>query len=84
MDGLIAEYAGGPQSQPNYATHHATLYASRDPVALDTIALKRLEEWRARASLPKIGRLAAYIDFASQLGLGNSAPDRIEVRNIRD
>ena len=82
MDGLIAQYAGGPQSQPNYATHHATLYASRDPVALDAIALKRLEEWRARASLPKIGRLAAYIDFASQLGLGNAAPNRIEVRNI--
>jgi len=82
MDGLIAQYAGGPQSQPNYATHHATLYANRDPVALDTVALKRLEEWRARASLPKIGRLAAYIDFASQLGLGNSAPNRIEVRNI--
>jgi uncharacterized protein (DUF362 family) len=82
MDGLIAQHAGGPQSQPNYATHHATLYASRDPVALDAIALKRLEEWRARASLPKIGRLAAYIDSAGQLGLGNSAPDRIEVRNI--
>lgn len=82
MDGLIAEYAGGPQSQPNYAMHHGTLYASRDPVALDAVALKRLEEWRARASLPKIGRLAAYIDVVSQLGLGNSAPNRIDVRNI--
>jgi uncharacterized protein (DUF362 family) len=82
MDGLIAQYAGGPQSQPNYATHHATLYASKDPVALDAIALKRLEEWRARASLPAIGRLAAYVSFASQLGLGNAAPNRIEVRNI--
>src|SRR3989442_8362735 len=82
MDGLIVQYAGGPQSQPNYATHHATLYASRDPVALDAIALKRLEEWRARASLPAIGRLAAYVGFASQLGLGNSALNRIEVRNI--
>src|SRR5256885_2419087 len=82
MDGLIAQYAGGPQSQPNYAVHHATLYASRDPVALDAIAVKYLEQWRARASLPKIGRLADYIDFASQLGLGKSAPNRIEVRNI--
>ena len=82
MDGLIAQYAGGPQSQPNYATHHVTLYASRDPVALDAIALKRLEEWRVRASLPAIGRLAAYVGFASQLGLGNAAPNRIEVRNI--
>jgi len=82
MDGLIAQYAGGPQSQPNYATHHATLYASKDPVALDAVALKRLEQWRAQASLPAISRLAAYIDVASQLGLGNSAPNRIEVRNV--
>jgi uncharacterized protein (DUF362 family) len=82
MDGLIAQYAGGPQSQPNYATHHATLYASKDPVALDAMALKRLEQWRAQASLPAIGRLAAYVSFASQLGLGNSAPNRIEIRNI--
>jgi uncharacterized protein (DUF362 family) len=82
MDGLVAQYAGGPQPQPNYALHHATLYASRDPVALDATALKRLEEWRVRTNLRAIGPLAAYIDFASQLGLGNSAPNRIEVRNV--
>jgi uncharacterized protein (DUF362 family) len=83
MDGLVAQYAGGPRSQPNYAVHHATLYASKDPVALDAVALRRLERWRTRASLPPIGRAAAYVGFASQLGLGNSAPNRIEVRNIR-
>src|SRR5882762_10160525 len=82
MDGLVGQYAGGPQPQPNYALHHATLYASRDPVALDAIALKRLEEWRKRGSLRPVGSVAAYIDFASQLGLGNSATNRIEVRNI--
>jgi uncharacterized protein (DUF362 family) len=82
MDGLIAQYAGGPQPQPNYALHHATLYASKDPVALDAIALKRLEEWRARASLPAIGPLAAYVGSATQFGLGNSAPNRIEMRNV--
>ncbi|PYL24876.1 MAG: hypothetical protein DMF37_06455 [Verrucomicrobia bacterium] len=82
MDGLVAQYAGGPQSQPNYAVHHGTLYASKDPVALDAIALGRLEQWRAHASLPAIGPMAAYIGFASQLGLGNSAPNRIEIRNV--
>ena len=82
MDGLIGQYAGGPQPQPNYALHNATLYASKDPVALDTIALKRLEEWRKRDSLRPVGPVAAYIDFASDLGLGNSAPNRIEVKNI--
>src|SRR5437773_3515874 len=82
MDGLVAQYSGGPQLQPNYAVHHGTLYASKDPVALDATALKRLEEWRARGSLRPVGSVAAYIDFASQLGLGNSATNRIEVRNI--
>jgi len=82
MDGLIAQYAGGPQPQPNYAIHHATLYASKDPVALDATALKYFEQWRARGSLPAIGPLAAYVSYASQIGLGNSAPNRIEVKNI--
>jgi uncharacterized protein (DUF362 family) len=82
MDGLLAQYAGGPQSQPNWALHHATLYASKDPVALDAIALKRIQEWRARASLPRIGHMADYIPIASELGLGNAAPDRIELRKI--
>ena len=82
MDGLVAQYAGGPQSQPNYALHHATLYASRDPVALDAVALKRLEQWRTRSSLPAIGHMADYVSIASQLGLGNSDPNRIEIRYV--
>jgi len=82
MDGLLAQYAGGPQPQPNYAVHFATLYVSKDPVALDAVALKRLEEWRKRGSLRPVGSVAAYIEFASQLGLGNSASNQIEVKNI--
>ena len=82
MDGLIAQYAGGPQPQPNYAVHHGTLYASKDAVALDAVALKRLEEWRKRNNLPPVGSVAAYIELASQIGLGNSATNRIEVKNI--
>jgi uncharacterized Fe-S center protein len=82
MDGLIAQYAGGPQPQPNYAIHHATLYASKDPVALDATALKYFEQWRTRGSLPPIRSLAAYVSYASQIGLGNAEPNRIEVKNI--
>src|SRR3984893_13416700 len=82
MDGLVGQFAGGPQSQPNYAEHHATLYASKDPVALDAVALKKLGEWRARASVPPIGRTAAYVQVAAQMGLGNFEPNRIEIRNV--
>jgi len=82
MDGLAAQYAGGPQSQPNFALHHATLYASKDPVALDTVALKQLDEWRLKANVPPIGRLASYVQTATTVGLGNSDMSRIEVKNV--
>ena len=82
MDGLVAQYAGGPQSQPNYSVHHATLYASKDPVAVDAVALKLLEQWRTRSSLPAIGRMAAHVQAAAQMGLGNAAPERIEIKNV--
>lgn len=82
MDGLVALYAGGPQSQPNYAVHHGTLYASKDPVALDAVALKRLDEWRARANFPPIGPLGAYVRYASEIGLGNAQSERIEIKNV--
>jgi hypothetical protein len=51
-------------------------------VALDAIALKKLQEWRKPESLRPVGPVATYIDFASQIGLGNSATNRIEVKNI--
>ena len=82
MDGLVAQYAGGPESQPNYSVHYATLYAGKDPVAIDSVALKKLEQWRTRSSLPAVGQMAAYVKAASQIGLGNTAPERIEMRNV--
>jgi uncharacterized protein (DUF362 family) len=82
MDGLVAQYAGGPQSQPNYAVHYATLLASKDPVAIDAIALQRIEAWRVKAELPSIRRLANHVEAAGQVGIGNADPARIEVRNV--
>ena len=82
MDGLAAQYAGGPASQPNYAVHHATLLASKDPVALDALALQRIDAWRAKAKLPPVGRLANYIQLAGQAGLGHADLSRVEIRNV--
>jgi len=82
MDGLMAQYGGGPRAQPNFAVHHATIYASKDPVALDAIALKRLDQWRAKEDFPPIGRLASYVQTATTLGLGNSDLGRIETKNV--
>jgi uncharacterized protein DUF362 len=80
MDGLVAQYAGGPQSQPNFAVHHATILASRDPVAIDALTVRQIEEWRAKARLTPIAPLAQHVQAAGQLRLGNA--EVIEVRNV--
>ena len=82
VDGLIAQYAGGPQSQPLYSEPHATIYASKDPVALDSIILKKLEEWRKRSKLPAIGEMADYVKAAAFGGLGNADANKIDIRSV--
>ena len=80
VDGLVAQIAGAPTFQPLYAKHHATIYASRDAVALDATLLRQLETWRKEAQLPALGEMAGHVQAAGDAGLGNANPDRIEVR----
>lgn len=80
MDGLVAQYAGGPRSHPNYAIHHATILASKDPVAIDALAVRQIEEWRARARLAPIAPLAQHVQYAGQMRIGNA--EVFEVRNV--
>ena len=82
MDGLIAQYAGGPEWQPNYAWAHATIYASKDPVALDATALREIELWRAQAKLPSVSGSANYLKTAESMEMGNFAPERIELKAV--
>ncbi len=80
LDGLVAQYAGGPHGNPNYAFAHGTLYASKDPVAIDTVALRQLETWRHEARLPPIGARAGWLRTAAEAGLGNA--ENIALRKI--
>ncbi|MEO6785785.1 MAG: DUF362 domain-containing protein [Chthoniobacteraceae bacterium] len=69
LDALAVTYAGGPGPNPQNSAIHNTLYASRDPVALDSIGLQLLEKWRARAGFGPIGIKAAWLQGTS---IGNS------------
>ncbi len=81
-DGLIAQIAGGPDFQPLYTRHLATLYASRDAVALDAVALRLLEGWRAQSHLPALTEAAAHVKTAADIGLGNYAAEKIDLRAL--
>jgi uncharacterized protein (DUF362 family) len=83
MDGLIALYAGAPIGDANYAIHYGTLYASKDPVALDAIALKMIDQWRIEAQMQPASKIAKYLPTAFTYGLGNADLNRIEVVDVR-
>ena len=80
MDGLVAQYAGGPKSEPNFAVHYATIMASKDPVAIDALTVRQIEQWRARARLAPITPIAQHVQAAGQMRIGNA--EVIEVRNV--
>jgi uncharacterized protein (DUF362 family) len=77
MDGLIAQYGGGPDWQPNYSWSHDTLYAGKDAVAIDATALRLIDAWRKDARLPPLADRAKYLQTAAAMGLGNYGEDRI-------
>lgn len=81
-DGLLAQFAGGPQFQPFYSFRPATLLASRDPVALDAVALRTLAPLRAGRGLPDLAKVAGHVHSAAELGLGHDAPDLIDLHNV--
>jgi len=72
-------------SAPLFCRHHATLYASKDPVALDVCCLDKLEEGRIRGSLPAIGHMAEYVCKRRRnlVWATRAAPERIHIQARR-
>jgi hypothetical protein len=82
MDGLVAQYAGGPGSNPNYAFPHATIYGSRDPVAVDAVAARNIDAWRRMAKLPSIAKRVEWLKAAEQAGIGVADMSRIKLESV--
>ena len=82
LDALIAEYAGGPAFDPQFTKQIGAIYVSRDPVAIDALVLKRLEEWRAadhEGKIDPIGKAASHVHSATSFNLGTDDPSRIQL-----
>jgi uncharacterized protein (DUF362 family) len=85
-DGFKLLYDGGPiDKQPDRRVPHEAVYASTDPVAMDTIGWGAIEKWRQDKRLPslaKAGREPTYIRLASELGLGIADLNQIRMKEI--
>jgi hypothetical protein len=82
LDALVAEYAGGPQFDPQFTQSIGALYVSRDPVAIDTLVLKRVEAWRRRNRIDPIGKAASHVASAATYNLGTNDPRRIQLIRV--
>lgn len=82
LDGLIGQFAGGPAFDPSVCWPHQAIYAGRDPVAIDTLALHELNLRRPAARVEPLEVKAPYLDTAAGIGLGITDPKRITLIEV--
>jgi uncharacterized protein (DUF362 family) len=85
IDGMNAQCQGGPARNPRWIWPWHGLLASTDPVAVDAVGWKIVEERRREVGLPSLAeaeRPPKYIATAAGLGLGTGDPDRVGVEDV--
>lgn len=88
LDALILQYAGGPFPNPDFSRPNYSIFASKDPIAIDATAFRLIEEVRKANKLPSIRTMTNYVEAGSQLGLGqyeeaNIKTIRVGIEGIR-
>lgn len=86
-DGLMAQYEGGPGYKAEFLWKFSGFLASTDPVALDAVGAKIIEEKRKEKGLPslaKAGRAPNYIRSAAHpsRALGTADLKKIKIIEI--
>jgi hypothetical protein len=81
-DALLGQCQGGPSGYLQFSTVLNQLWFSRDPVALDTLALQELARERQREGLPVWSSNAQLYSTANLLQLGECDPAKIQVEKI--
>jgi hypothetical protein len=83
LDALICQYQGETEPRLHYATELNELWFSRDPLALDCLALSVLEQERLAAGAKTISK--PYLELyrnAALLELGVNELDRIRIERL--
>ncbi len=73
---------GGPGANPGTTWSYGGILAATDPVAVDYVGCRILDEWRATRGLGSVEPQAHFLKTAQQKGLGVCDPARIELIDI--
>lgn len=82
-DALIGQYEGSSRVLLHYSTVLNQLWFSRDPVALDTLAIKELDRERRARQAPEFKPNLGIYANAALLQLGVNDPAKIRVEKLR-
>jgi len=82
-DALIGQYEGGARGLLHYSEVLNQLWFSRDPVALDTLAIKELDRERRALDAPEFKPNLELYTNAVLLQLGVNDPAKIHVEKLR-
>ena len=95
LDGIKGLYHGGPGARPQFVWEHYTMYFASDPVALDRIGWKMLDEKRVALGMKTlaldrpdqfstyVNRQPEHVEIAGAMGLGEFDEKKIDFRKIR-
>ena len=95
LDGVKGLYHGGPGSRPEFVWEHKTLYFATDPVALDHVCWKAIDQKRFAMGLKPVAedrpdkystflnRQPEHIEIAGAMGLGEWNESKIDFRRNR-
>jgi hypothetical protein len=94
LDGVKGLYHGGPSARPQFVWEHRTLYFATDPVALDHVGWRKIDEKRLAVGMKKlvedtpdkfstfIHRQPEHVEIAGALGLGVWDWDKIQYKHL--
>jgi uncharacterized protein (DUF362 family) len=95
LDGIKGLYHGGPGSRPQFVWEHKTMYFATDPVALDHVGYRLIDEKRVAMGKKRIvedtpdeystfvHRQPEHIEIAGALGLGEFEWEKIQLRQVK-
>ncbi len=95
LDGVKGLYHGGPGARPQFVWEHKTIYFATDPVSLDHICWKAIDEKRLAMGMKTIAedrpdkystfwnRQPEHVEIAGAMGLGEWSESKIDCRRIK-
>lgn len=95
LDGVKGLYHGGPGARPQFVWEHKTIYFATDPIALDHIGWKAIDEKRLAMGMKTIAddrpdkystfwnRQPEHVEIAGAMGLGEWNESKIDSRRIK-